>query len=61
MAKEHELKTGVKVKYYPVMGRSDCTEHEVISECWNVCGSTVVKVSGVRGGVCIDHLEVVGN
>ncbi len=57
----HELiKIGTKVKYYPITpNKAVFTEHEVISECWEVCGETVVKISGKSGGVSINHLEVV--
>lgn len=57
----HELiKVGTKVKYYPVLSNKDFfTEHEVISECWQVCDETVVKISGKSGGVSINHLEAI--
>ncbi|AIW22358.1 MULTISPECIES: hypothetical protein [Vibrio] len=59
MAKAQQLTIGTKVKYYPIMGESECTEHEVRSEVWQVCGEDVVKISGKAGGVSIDHLVVI--
>ena len=57
----HELiKKGTKVKYYPITtNKSIFSEHEVISDCWEVCGETVVKISGKSGGVSINHLEAI--
>lgn len=59
MANAQQLTIGTKVKYYPIMGDPTCTEHEVRSEIWQVCGEDVVKISGKAGGVSIDHLEII--
>jgi len=55
----HQLiQMGTKVRYYPILSNKDLfTEHEVVSECWEVCGETVVKLSNKSGGVSINHLE----
>tara|TARA_B100000809_G_scaffold259295_1_gene304032 strand:- start:2670 stop:2852 length:183 start_codon:yes stop_codon:yes gene_type:complete len=54
------IKLGTKVKYYPILSnKSVVSEHEIVSECWAVCGETVVKISGKSGGVSINHLEAI--
>lgn len=57
----HQLiKIGTKVKYFPIASNKEVfTEHEVVSECWEVCGETVVKISGKSGGVSINHIEAI--
>ena len=50
---------GTKLKYYPIKGIDKFKETFVKSEPWDLCGSIVLKVDGVRGGVDIDHLELV--
>lgn len=60
MATAQQLEIGQKVKYFPLLSnKSEFTEHEVRSECWEVCGEQVVKVTGKSGGVSIKHLELV--
>jgi len=55
---QSSFKIGTQVKYYPFLGNKNVfTQHEVTSECWDVCGETVVNVSGKSGGVSVNHLE----
>lgn len=55
--KNKSLKLGDKVKYYPILSnKNNFSEHEVISEPWELCGETVVKLSGKSGGISIAHL-----
>lgn len=49
---------GTKVKYYPIKAINRFKETTIKSEPWEVGGSIVLKVEGVRGGVDIEHLEV---
>jgi hypothetical protein len=52
---------GTKVKYYPIMGFDKFSEHEINSEPWELGhGDIVIKVTDKSGGVCVDHLEVIG-
>lgn len=56
--KNKNLKVGDKVKYYPILSnKNNFSEHEIISESWELCGETVVKLSGKSGGISIEHLE----
>lgn len=53
---------GTQVKYFPLLKVKEYFHvGEICSEPWNLCGSTVVKVSGKAGGVCVEHLEVVAD
>ena len=47
---------GKLVKYYPIKGIDSFKTVEVCSEPWVVGGEVVVKVTGVRGCVSVDHL-----
>lgn len=47
---------GSKFIFMPAVGARGGKVVETTSEAWDVCGSVVVKVSGVSGGVDIDHL-----
>jgi len=53
------MKIGTKVKYYPIKGRDSFKETEITSEPWEICGVTCCRVEGVRGGVDVEHLEVI--
>jgi len=55
------MKIGTKVKYYPVIGRANFEETIVKSEPWEVCGTMCCKLEGVRGGVDINHLEILND
>ena len=48
---------GAVVKYFPLLRDKD-TYHqcEIRSEPWFVCGTVVLKVTGIAGCVDIDHL-----
>ena len=60
MGISQQLKIGQKVKYFPLLSnRRKFTEHEVRSQCWDVCGETVVKITGKSGGISIKHLELI--
>jgi hypothetical protein len=60
MATAQQLEIGTKVRYYPLLSNKDVfTDHEVQSECWDVCGEQVVKVTGKSGGVSIKHLDLI--
>ena len=48
---------GTKVKYYSIAGDTEFLETEVRSEPWDLCGTVVVKVNGIAGGVSVNHLE----
>jgi hypothetical protein len=52
------VEIGTKVKYYPIKGRDKHLVTEVLSEPWNVCGEMCCMIEGVRGGVSVDHLEI---
>lgn len=56
---EKKFPIGTKVKYFPLL--SDKTNFRVgtvRSIPWDLCGSTVVKITGEAGGLCVEHLEV---
>jgi hypothetical protein len=49
---------GAKVKFYPVSGEAKFQEAEVRSEPWALGhGQVVLKITGITGGVCVEHLE----
>lgn len=50
---------GARFRYYPVPGIPDAVEVVTESEAWELCGRSVVKVSGRIGGVSVSHLELV--
>ncbi|OYP38088.1 hypothetical protein C8E03_108115 [Lachnotalea glycerini] len=45
-------------KYY-VPKEKQGKEFEVVSEPWNLCGTMVVKLEGVRGGYAMDGLDLI--
>ena len=47
---------GTKVRYEPVLGRGHSHATATRSQAWDMCGSVIVKVNGVSGGVDIGHL-----
>ncbi|KPM98742.1 hypothetical protein AOG25_07975 [Vibrio alginolyticus] len=47
---------GTKVRYYSTAGLPNYTKTTIRSEAWDLCGSTVMKVEGIAGGVCVTHL-----
>ena len=49
---------GTPVKYWPMALGDDKTVGEgfIRSEAWDVCGSTVMLVTGYIGGIHIDHI-----
>lgn len=51
------MKTGTKVKYYPIKGREKFKETVTTSEPFSMCGTLCCKVEGVRSCVDLDHLE----
>ncbi|TMP70225.1 hypothetical protein CWB76_11390 [Pseudoalteromonas sp. S1609] len=60
MLKTQQIQMNAKVRYYPLLKNKDVfTEHVITSECWEVCGETVVKISDKSGGVSIEHLELI--
>ena len=52
---------GDKVLYSPVLGCDDSRKKtaEVISDTYEVCGTQCVKITGVRGVVAVDNLELI--
>lgn len=51
---------GTKVRYYPcLLFKERFIESEVLSEIWNLCGSKVLKIKVVVGGVDVEHLELI--
>ena len=54
-----DIKIGMKVRYYPVLGHEGYTTTEITSVPWDLCGETVCKIKARSGGVSIDHLEPV--
>lgn len=44
---------------YHVSQERQGKEFEVVSEPWNLCGTMVVKLDGVRGGYAMDGLDLV--
>ena len=60
MLKKQQIQMNAKVRYYPLLKNKDVfTEHVITSECWEMCGETVVKISDKSGGVSIEHLELI--
>jgi len=61
----NDLKIGQKVIYWDVIGedgpKSEPFETTIQSECWDVCGSMMVKVDRKSGGVCIDHIQLIAD
>lgn len=53
---KRKFPVGKLVKYYPIKGADNFKTVEVRSAPWIVCGEVVVKVTGVRGCVSVDHL-----
>lgn len=54
-----ELKIGEKVimnDRYHVSDKNKGVVFEVLSEPWRVCGTDVVKISGLSGGYAVDGL-----
>lgn len=59
MKNQKSLAIGAKVKYYPLLkDKSNFTVHEVRSDCWDLCGEMVVKITGKSGCVSVEHLEL---
>jgi len=60
--KVQEIKIGVPVTFYGVITKAgeklNPVESTITSECWDVCGSTVCEIDGIRGGIDITHLEL---
>lgn len=58
-----DLKIGQKVIYFEVMGddgpKSEPIQTKITSECWEVCGSMLVKIDGKSGGVDIQHIQLI--
>ncbi len=56
-----EVKTGLKVIYYPIIKRNGekigKQETIITSEAWEAGGEIFCKVKGVSGSVSIKHLE----
>jgi hypothetical protein len=50
---------GTKVYYEPVLGHGHAHATATRSEAWEVCGSVIVMVNGVTGGVSIKHLTLI--
>lgn len=50
---------GTEFTYFSIKGiPSTAKDVATTSEAWTLaCGETVVKVSGISGGVSVDHLE----
>jgi len=50
---------GTMVRYYPVQKLKKFKEVEIISKPWELGhGDIVVSVSGIRGGVSIENIEL---
>jgi len=47
---------GKEAVYQSILGVSELKKVTIKSEPWEVCGAWVVKVSGVSGGVDVDHI-----
>ncbi|AWD21593.1 hypothetical protein [Fuscovulum blasticum] len=59
-AAERDFPIGRRVRYFPVLGRSDSFETTIRSKPWAVGdGSIVIALDGRTGGHSILHLEVV--
>lgn len=58
------IKVGSKVRMndkYRVSEKNKDKVFTVISEPWNLCGTTVVKLEGVAGGYALDGLDEAEN
>lgn len=57
-----DLSVGQKVVYFDFMGengpKSEPFTTMIQSNCWEACGSTLVKVEGKSGGVDIQHIQL---
>lgn len=56
-ARGNAPKIGTNVRYYPVRGRDHFKVCVVESEPWKLGPGLVVRVSGVSGGVSVNHLR----
>jgi len=58
-----DLSIGQNVIYWEVLGddgpKCEPLKTSITSEVWEACGSTLVKVDSKRGGVCIEHIQLV--
>lgn len=53
---------GTAVHYFPFLGDSEYRETRTRSQAWALGhGDAVVKIDGIAGGVCIDHVRVAGS
>lgn len=57
---EAALPVGRAVRYYPIDGEQDHVAAAVRSAPWVLGhGEIVIKVTGIAGGVAVDHLEAI--
>lgn len=55
---EREFPVGTKVRYFPIAGCKNYTEHTIRSHPWELGhGQVVVLVTFKTGGVSVDHLQ----
>lgn len=47
------------VGYQSIVGKSDIKPVSIESDVFEICGTSVVKVSGVRGGVDLNNLFLI--
>lgn len=47
------------VGYQSIIGKSDIKPVNIESDVFEICGTSVVKVSGVRGGVDLNNLFLI--
>ncbi len=58
----NKFKVGSPFTYQSIIGVSTPKEVTTTSEAWELGhGDVVVNITGVSGGVCIEHLEVANN
>ena len=55
--KRENVKYGVLVKYYPILGNSKYEVAHIISEVFDICGSECCKIDIRPGFVDIENLE----
>ena len=54
-----EIKQGMKVKYFPVLGGKEYEVATVASEPFCICGTTCVMLDIKSGCIDIENLEII--
>lgn len=59
--KKENVKYGIFVKYYPVLGEDKYEIAHITSEIFDICGTECCKIDIRTGVVAIENLEEIGN